>query len=171
MHAAASAQLPFVSAAHRAPGALAAIDAACHASMASDVARRASRAQGRAWLRAAAGLGEPLAELEERALREAIEAHLAPVFGAVCARLGLPLDDAQRLFLFLVLRGLVSSAVRLGMLGPFAAQALQRDLGPALADAWALGKDLGIDDVATTAPLLEIVQGHHDRLYSRMFSS
>jgi len=30
---------------------------------------------------------------------------------------------------------------------------------------------LGEEDLAQTAPLLDLLQGHHDRLYSRLFSS
>jgi urease accessory protein UreF len=51
------------------------------------------------------------------------------------------------------------------------AQTLQYELHPygeALADR-ALG--WSVEDVAQTAPVIELVQGLHDRLYSRLFLS
>ena len=44
--------------------------------------------------------------------------HAAPAFGACCAALGVPLAASRRLFLWLALRNLVQSAVRLGVVGP-----------------------------------------------------
>lgn len=163
--------LPFVSAAHASPEALPDLDHRCDAFTPSHVANRASRAQGEALLRAAAAaFGGGAAELASLARRERLPCHLAPVQGAVAARLGVALPDARRLYLFLQLRGIVSAAVRLGLVGPLEAQGVQAGLAN-VAEAAAAGADAAPEDAAQTTPLLDLYQGHQDRLYSRLFRS
>jgi urease accessory protein len=165
--------LPLMSTAHAEPTRFAELDQICDASMTSHVPNRASRAQGRAWLAtAAATFGDgAIHELRARVRAEGLAGHLPPVFGAVSRIVGLGRDDAQRLFLFQHLRGLIGSSVRLNLVGPLAAQALQHRLGALASAVWARCRDLGPEDICQTAPLLELFQGHHDRLYSRLFSS
>jgi urease accessory protein len=162
--------LPFLSAAHAAPEALPDLDHRCDAYTPAHVANRASRAQGEAFLRAAAAaFGGGAEELESRARRERLPCHLAPVQGAVAARLGVSLHDARRLYLFLQLRGIVSAAVRLGLVGPLEAQGVQARLA---ADAEAAAsEDAALEGAAQTTPLIDLYQGHQDRLYSRLFRS
>ena len=89
--------------------------------------------------------------------------------GAVLARLGFSSEQAVRLVLHLHLRSLISSAIRLGLVGPLEAQAIQARLAPALEDA--ATRQVPLDHLATTAPLAEIAHLHHDRLYSRLFAT
>jgi urease accessory protein len=164
--------LPFASAAHRDPAALPALDARCDAYTPSRIANRASRAQGQALLRAAgAAFGGAAAELGERVRGERLAGHLAPSAGAVTAVLGVPLASAQRLVLHLALRGVLSAGVRLGIAGPLEAQAIQARLATRLEEIAATCGALGVDEVAQATPLLELFQGHQDRLYSRLFQS
>jgi urease accessory protein len=167
------AALPLVSAAHAAPSRLADLDRLCDAFTTNHVANRASRAQGQAWLATAAAAFEhpELGDLRARCRAEGLGGHLPPVFGAIGRILGIDLDDVQRLFLFLHLRGLVGSAVRLNIIGPLGAQALQRRLGERALVVWERCRALGPEDLTQTAPLLDLFQGHQDRLYSRLFSS
>lgn len=159
------AALPLTAAAHREPERLAELDLLCDAFTTNHVANRASRLQGRAFWTAAARAFLP-------ALPPAPEpGHLAPAFGVVTHRLGLEADEAARLFLFLHLRGLVSAAVRLGIVGPLEAQALQHALTPVAEDTATRSRTLTPDDLAQTAPLLDLWQGAQDRLYSRLFQS
>ena len=142
--------------------------------MTNHVANRASRAQGRAWLTATShSFGvERIRELRARAREdEGFCGHFAPVFGAVSSLLALARGEVQRLFLFLHLRGLVSSAVRSSLVGPLEAQALQYRLTGAMESILARYSARGEDDLAATAPLVDLFQGHQDRLYSRLFSS
>jgi urease accessory protein len=76
-----------------------------------------------------------------------------------------------RLFFFQHLRGLVAGAVRLGIVGPMEAQALQHRLGPRAEAILSQCEHLGVADIAQTAPLLDLWQGAQDRLYSRLFQS
>ncbi len=158
------AALPLVAAAHDEPERLAELDRLCDAFTTNHVANRASRGQGRALLSAL-----------ERVFKSLIDpppfAHLSPAFGAGLRRLDVPRATALRLFVFNHLRSLIAAAVRLNIVGPMEAQAIQHRLGPqaeALLDASA---SLTLDDLAQTAPLLDLWQGAQDRLYSRLFQS
>ena len=164
--------LPFVGAAHAAPGALAELDALCGAVTASHVAHRASRAQGRALLDAGARIfPEALGPLRERARAERLALHLGPTAGATLGALGVGREEAQAVVLHWTLRGAASAAVRLGLVGPFEAQRLQADAEPTLAAVLARCGALGVDDAAQTAPLVEAAGMGHDALYSRLFQS
>ena len=163
--------LPFVAAAHREPGKLADIDGRCDAAIASHVAKRASRAQGAALLRTAAAAFPAAAAVAEAARAQRLACHHAPVHGAVLSLLGADVASARRLFLFGALRGVVAAAVRLGLVGPLEAQALQAGLAPDAEEALAAGEGLAVKDAAAASPLLDLVQGHQDRLYSKLFQS
>jgi urease accessory protein len=85
--------------------------------------------------------------------------------------LGINRDSASRLFIFLHLRGILAAAVRLGLVRPFEAQSIQHRLGPRCEALLARFASLTPDDLAQTAPLLDLWQGTQDRLYSRLFQS
>lgn len=165
--------LPIVATAFDHPERLAELDRFTRACTWSHVARRASRAQGRAWLDVAARSFEltALADARRRVVSEELDGHLAPAFGYVTGLLEVPRDEALAAFLHLALRGVLSAAVRLGAVGPTEAQALHHRLHPELARALETGRELTLDDVAQTAPLTEILQATQDRLYSRLFQS
>ena len=165
--------LPFVGAAHDAPSEVAELDAICDASLTNHVANRASRAQGQAWVAATgAAFGiATLGELKAALRRGALAGHLAPIFGAVTRALDLPKPEVQRLFLFQHVRGIASSAVRLNLAGPMEAQAMLARMAGVVEATWARCQAIAPGDAAQSAPLLDLWQGHHDRLYSRLFSS
>ena len=149
------------------------LDELCDAFTTNHVANRASRGQGRALLAATErsfggdGLRELRALLQEREL----PGHLPPVFGGVGRLLGLGADDTARLFVFTQLRGWISAAVRLGIIGPMEGQSIQSKLSTAAAQTAAQFGKVALDDIAQTAPLLDLFQGAQDRLYSRLFQS
>jgi urease accessory protein len=162
--------LPFVGAAHDAPGALAALDRRCDAFLNNPVANRASRRQGRAFMAACAeAFGGR--NLRRWADDERLALHHAPAFGAAAAELGAARLDAQRAYLFACARSGLSAAVRLGLTGPLESQRLLAGLTPTLDAALARGAALAVDEAAQTAPVLDILQGAQDRLYSRLFQS
>jgi urease accessory protein len=165
--------LPLVTAAHRSVAELGDLDELCDVFLVNPVANRASRAQGRALVTSSArsfplsGL-EPL---EARVRREQLCGHYYPVFGAVLNVLGVDLLETQQLFLFLTGRCVASAAVRLGLIGAYQAQELQtivsRDIDVVIATCGRL-QPL---EIAQTAPLIDLCQSTHDRLYSRLFQS
>jgi urease accessory protein len=165
--------VPLVRAVHDDPARLEQADRLCHAMLSNHVANRASVAQGRALAVAgerAFGLPE-LAQLGRQLRNRAIEGHLAPIFGAMTAALGVAADAAIRLFLYTGSRGVLSSAVRLNIVGPLEAQAIQFQLGPLVEKLIGRRSHLRPEDAAQTAPVLEILQMSHDRIYSRLFQS
>jgi urease accessory protein len=164
-------QLPLASSAYEAPARLQALDALCQAFLTNVVSRRASCVQGRAMAATCARIwpGDPMSALEAEV--RGLHGHYAPIFGVCLCRLGVPLDQAQSLFLFLVLRGLTSAAVRLGIVGPYASQRLQFDCSRDVNIVHARCTMLRDTDIAQTAPLLDLLQASHDRLYSRLFVS
>jgi urease accessory protein len=167
------AALPFVNEAFWTPEPISEIDLLCDAFISNHVANRASRAQGRALLLA---VEKAFGSARARALRAEIArrqlpSHFAPVFGAMACDLNLGHRQSVRLFLFLHLRALVSSAVRLGAIGPLVAQSMQARLAAHAESIGSKCAGLRISDVAQTAPLLDVWHGAHDRLYSRLFQT
>jgi urease accessory protein len=189
-----SGALPLVGAAHREPARLAEWDAQNDAFLSNAVANRASRQQGRTLLASAARIWTlpALEELHRRAASTSnsqlptskafpipkpqtrptgLCAHVAPMTGAVFAALGVPLETTQRVVLFTAARSVLSAAVRLGVTGSYEAQRLQAECAAWAAAVQARYRDAGPDDLAQTAPIIDILQGAHDRLYSRLFQS
>ncbi|KAL1408734.1 hypothetical protein Q8F55_005547 [Vanrija albida] len=183
--------------------ALLALDAAHEATLLSHVARRASKAQGIATLSLYfRGLGPPPGFDGEagapatRALVDAYRArirkglapgHLAVCWGVMTAALGLDLETSLHLYLFTHTRALLSSAVRLNVIGPYlSTQLLAHPVARLLAgtsgappagpgdaagdDDWAWADDAE-HGPATTWPLGEILAARHDMQHSRIFNS
>ena len=167
---AAHAALPLVNAAYADPDRIEALDALCDAFLSNAVANRASRAQGRAWLAACASAW-PCAALRALEERPQLACHLAPMFGAATRAIGCPHQIAQKLCLQLAVRGVFAAAVRLGIVGPYAAQRLQAGCAGDLDRALERCAELTEQDVAQTAPRIDLRQATHDRLYSRLFQS
>jgi urease accessory protein len=165
------AHLPFLNEAYRHPDTLTALDDRADTFLINTVANRASRMQGRTLVATAARIWPTVRVKHVQALAGDTRAHVAPLSGAVFEALGLPLATAQRVVLFGTARGALSAAVRLGIIGSYDAQRLQYACGSrvdAIADRCA---SLSLEDVAQTAPLIDLLQAGHDRLYSRLFQS
>lgn len=153
------------------------------------VAKRASSAQGVALLNLyTKGFSPPPSHSSHNStiiprLKLAIRlgqtpGHLPICFALLCNTLTLPLGRAQYLFLFLAARGLLSSAVRLNIVGPYAAQKiLMYDIRPSIqslaikcANIHTIEDDKG-EGAVMTWPLGEILATRHDLQHSRIFNS
>lgn len=164
--------LPLLGAAWREPTSLPALDARADAFLSSHVANRASRTQGRAFLDTCARIFPgPVTPLRESARAAGLCFHHAPVFGAVLRALDVEREDAQRLHLSLTLRGALSAAVRLGIVGTHESHQLQHQATPLLDAVLEQCAGLEVDALAQPAPLLDLLGSTHDRLYSRLFLS
>ena len=158
------------------------------------VANRASVAMGAALIRAAIAayeqdekIGQKLKEVKRISRAEKSGGHLATTFGAVVGCLGLSTRRAAILFAYLTLRDALSAATRLNLIGPLEAAASMRRCShrcdematAAASSAAALRADASKDfavaaavsRAANTSPLTDLIQGGHDALYSRLFSS
>src|SRR5689334_11519588 len=165
------AALPLVNAAFRAPGRLEELDALADAFLINAVANRASRIQGRTLVATAYRIwpNRETENLRERADRTC--AHLAPFSGAVFSAIGVPMATAQTIVLYSAARGVLSAAVRLGLVGSYEAQRMQHACAPTIEHVARQCEATSEDALAQTAPLLDMWQSGHDRLYSRLFQS
>ena len=165
--------LPLVTAAHRRPEDVADLDEFCDVFLSNPIGNRASRAQGRALLTSVA---RSFPDVEVTTIAQGIQidaaaGHYAPLFGALFNVLGVNLIDTQRAFLFITLRSVSSASVRLGLIGTYEAQTIHADLAPHIDTVIQECGALAPDAIAQTAPLIDLFQSTHDRLYSRLFQS
>lgn len=150
-----------------------AFDGLLHVARAASETREGTRKIGKRLL----GLGRALhPDLDWEPLSRAVAegkcvgAH-STVHGWACHGLGVPLDEAAMGFLFGCLNASVSGAVRAMRLGQTDGQKIIAALAPEIGRAWAQVESREPEDFAAGAPLLEIAQMRHERLYSRLFMS
>lgn len=165
--------LPAVSAVRSKPSRFGEVEGRLDAVLTNHVAHRASVAQGQAMLSAGPRIfrDASLRDWAAKCRASGSPGHLGAVFGYTARSLGLDNESAAELFLFMSLRSALSAAVRLGVIGPIAAQALMRDLSPTARQVAGQASALGLDDLHQTLPLLDVLQSGQDRLYSRLFQS
>ena len=135
--------------------------------IAAPAMRRASLILGKNWLRLMAGL---YPKVEFTTLRPA-PAHYTVVFGLALKATGFAQADAQRLYMFQVLRDQLSAAVRLGVVGPLEATRKQWGLYGHCEELLAEVAGRPYAQATRCAPQLDIAQSTHDDLYSRLFQS
>jgi len=166
-------QLPFARATYEHPQDLAARDHDFDLRCLVPAANRASRAQGASLLATSAKCFRraELVALRASARDSASPCHWAPCFGAVTRILELPREESMRCLLYQHLRGLISTAVRLGVCGPLEGQYLQQRLAEDAEGLLAASGRWSWQEAAQPLPLLDLLHGCHDRLYSRLFAS
>ncbi len=165
--------LPFVHATFTGDGSFVEADERCDSFLSNHVANRASRLQGQALLATCERTFpvEALREFRDEVLEANWPTHGAPIFGRIASMLGIEGESAARLFVFMQVRGWISAAVRLNVVGPIEGQRVQQELAM---DCEACARQFGriaLADMCQTAPLLDLWQGTQDRLYSRLFQS
>jgi urease accessory protein len=152
---------------------LAELDAMCDAFLSNHVANRASRIQGRSLASTFESCfpTPAIRELSGRVRAHRLCRHYAPLLGAFLRELELERTAMQRLCLFVALRGVVSAAVRLGIVGPHQGQQLQFGRHATMDRVLERCAAFSTADLAQPAPLVDLFQSTHDRLYSRLFQS
>ena len=163
--------LPLADAAWRRPERLAELDALNEAFLTNAVANRASRVQGRSLAATAARVWPSPGTTALESAVQAARAHVAPVSGVVFRAIGLPRETAGRVVLHGAARGVLSAAVRLGIVGGYRAQRMQHEAQADLDATFRTCSALAAEDICQTAPIPDLLQGAHDRLYSRLFQS
>jgi urease accessory protein len=102
-----------------------------------------------------------------------VAAHLAPLFGAICALVGLGLEQTAYVFMLGHVKALVSAAVRASMFGPYQAQktlasATVQELITAMIEReW----ETPVEEAGQNVPVMDLWVGRHEVLYSRIFNS
>jgi urease accessory protein len=102
-----------------------------------------------------------------------VSAHLAPLFGVVCAAVGLTLQQTAYVFMLGHAKALVSAAVRASMFGPYQAQkvlsgpSLQAWINTAVEREW----NTPVEEAGQSVPVMDLWIGRHEMLYSRIFNS
>ena len=157
-----------MNAAYAEPQRLTELDHLFDAFTSNHVTNRASQLQGKALIGTVGRIFNGSMEFDSFQLTHA---HFSPVFGAVARALGLTHSHAIRLFVFMHLRSAIAAEVRLNIVGPMEGQAIQFQLSSQAEAVAQRGATLGLDHLAQTAPLLDLWQGAHDRLYSRLFQT
>jgi urease accessory protein len=153
---------------------LAVLDQRLTARKLSPASRRASEACGRKLAALAPRLapGDTLiTELVSLVERRETNGNLAVVGGTLARALGLTTIDATALELRGAASSLLSAAVRLGSLSPTGAQTVLARLTPALVAAAELAATLGLDELRSTMPELEMYALMHARAEARLFST
>lgn len=144
------------------------------ATLTNEVSRKASTVQGSALIRVAASVFTEtpfLKTMRDDVLASGTSFHHAPTFGLVCGVLGIDSATSQRGYMFVTMRDIISAATRLNLVGPLGAAVLQHrvaGVAEVLCRKW---MDRGVEDASQTSPMLDIVQGCHGYLFSRLFSS
>ncbi|KAF8532224.1 urease accessory protein UreF [Trichophaea hybrida] len=177
--------LPFIINAYTNPSDSAILDDELDASTSCNVARRASTSQGRALMTVwdkSLSASLSASDSEERqwvdeykhSIRKGeASGHFGIAWGVICRASGLQLEDVCYVFMFNHCKAVLSSAVRLGLIGPYHAQAMlalertRKQIQAALTE----GKMISVDDMGQTVPVLDLYQGRHELLYSRVFNS
>ncbi|XP_058107543.1 urease accessory protein F isoform X2 [Magnolia sinica] len=169
--------LPFVYTANRFPDieTWSKLNKTMEATLMNEVSRKASISQGSALLRVAASVfteAPLIKEMRESLLSSgAVSFHHAPVFGLISGLLGFDSGTCQRAYMFMTMRDVISAATRLNLVGPLGASVLQHQIAHAAEGMVEKWMDRPIEDACQTAPLLDVVQGCHGYLFSRLFCS
>ncbi|CAD5313402.1 Urease accessory protein F [Arabidopsis thaliana] len=151
------------------------LDGILNATLTNQVSSKASMSQGSALFRIAASVFTEVPNL--KMIRDAslgsknVCFHHAPIFGLVCGLLGMDSETSQRAYLFVALRDVLSAATRLNIVGPMGASVMQHRIAivaETVLEKW-MNREAG--EACQTSPLLDVVQGCHGYLFSRLFCS
>ena len=163
--------VPLLGAVYREPSRWSTLDELADAFLTNSVANRASRVQGRTLVATVARVWPSEAMVDVGVRTQNGRVHVAPTAGWVFQVVGVPLETARAMLLYGTARGVLSAAVRLGIVGSYDAQRIQQEIAPMLDRALTQSRGLSAADICQTAPVFDLVQAGHDRLYSRLFQS
>ncbi|KAF3082974.1 hypothetical protein TWF569_011310 [Orbilia oligospora] len=182
--------IPFITAAFKSPSSVLTLDDTFDATTTCEVARRASISQGRAlcsvWDKSFASSllkvnSESDGDDNEGKSKIPIHYrpdHFGPSWGYITRLSGLPntkeaLEQVVFVFLFNHVKALLSAAVRLSLIGPYVAQQIlaSEEVGRLVREAVERGGKIGVEEAGQSVPTVDLWQGRHERLYTRIFNS
>lgn len=145
------------------------LDQLCEACTSNHVAKRASTRQGRSLLDTSTKVfNKPSLEALDNKLPHR---HLPVVFGTVCASLNVSLHSACVAFLYMTVRTVLASAVRLDKVGPIEAQKIQTDIQTEIPVVLERYKQVLSEDARLIYPHIDIIQNVHDTMFTKLFYS
>jgi len=97
--------------------------------------------------------------------------HLLAVFTLGMKSIGFRKRDTQRVYVYITVRDQISSAIRLGLVGPQDGHLLQRGLYERCEQITEASKGKVYTDAVKTCPALEIAQGVHQQIYTKLFQN
>lgn len=112
-----------------------------------------------------------LAELAQAAKAGECSVSHPLVYGWVCLRLGISLEQAVQGYLYGCVLTCVNSALRLLPLGQTEGQAILARLLPVIVEVWEEQCDQQPEEAWTNMPHAELAMMRHESLYSRLFMS
>ncbi|KAF3925671.1 hypothetical protein ABW21_db0209054 [Orbilia brochopaga] len=177
--------IPFVAASFRDPAAADILDDTLDASTTCQVARRASISQGRAlcsvWDKSFASSLLPSHTTSNTNTNTVPYKpdHFAVAWGTITRRTEILPDTAYALhqvlfvFLFNHVKAVLSAAVRLSLIGPYVAQQILAapETRALVLAAVERGRDMPVEEAGQSVPALDMWQGRHEKLYTRIFNS
>ncbi len=93
------------------------------------------------------------------------------IYGAVCGRLGLDIEESMKAFVFSTVNALVQSAVKLIPLGNTQAQQVLMRLYPVMENAVKTSLQLPVEEISNFCPGLDIASINHEFLTTRLYMS
>ncbi|KAK6521576.1 hypothetical protein TWF506_001789 [Arthrobotrys conoides] len=178
--------IPFITAAFKSPASVLTLDDTFDATTTCEVARRASISQGRAlcsvWDKSFASsllkVGLDDDDGDDKIPIHYRPDHFGPSWGYITRLSGLPdtkeaVEQVVFVFLFNHVKALLSAAVRLSLIGPYVAQQIlaSEEVGRLVREAVERGAGIGVEEAGQSVPTVDLWQGRHERLYTRIFNS
>ena len=135
--------------------------------------RKASIDQARGWRRVFADFFPALST--EGILTRFVDAgaavHYVPLYALSLKMAGATEEQIKELCLFTQLRDQVSAAVRLGLIGPSAAQSIQSEVEQGIGAIVAASENKKSDDARRSTPVMDVAQMLHPMLYTKLFQN
>lgn len=99
--------------------------------------------------------------------------HLAPLWGVVCAAMGIDISLTAYTFMLNHAKAVLSAAVRASVMGPYQAQSIlaSEEMQNLIDERVRLDFNTRPEDAGQVAPVLDLWLGRHELLYSRIFNS
>lgn len=164
-------ELPFIGSFYRDPDAHAFL--LFDRMMLTTTMRKASIAQARGWFRVLADLFPTLGTFDfKQAFKDAGSAvHYLPLLTICLKKAGASEAQVKELYLFTLLRDQISAAVRLGLIGPAAAQSIQSELEQEMGAILEKSENQTLNEARRFTPMTEIAQMLHPSLYTKLFQN
>ncbi|XP_055864101.1 uncharacterized protein LOC106070420 isoform X2 [Biomphalaria glabrata] len=147
------------------------MDKLCEAMSTSHTVRRASSRQGKAFREVSLMLYPDMDLAILSALKDLPHCHYPVIYGAVFAGLGQDLDTTLTSFMFGITRSLITTLVKLDVVGTLEGQRIQLNLQNAIPDIVERNKCKVLTHACLRFPLVDILQNLQDTFFTKLFYS